>query len=41
MNLLIVFAEMKIELVLAEQSEETKQVEGWSQCILFSLVYIQ
>lgn len=34
MNLLIVFAEMKIESGLDEQAEETKQVEEWSQCIL-------
>jgi hypothetical protein len=34
LNLLIVFVEMKIESELDEQAEETKQVEGWSQCIL-------
>jgi len=34
LNLLIAFADMKIESGLDDQAEETKQVEGWSQCIL-------
>ena len=33
--MIIVFVEMKAKLVPAEQSEETKQVEGWFQCILW------